>query len=61
MGMRFRWRPHIGPFYFNMGRRGLSSISFVLGPFTRNLTRRRTTVDLPGPLSYVFDSKKRRR
>jgi len=19
MGMRFRWRPHLGPFYFNIG------------------------------------------
>lgn len=61
MGMRFRWRPHLGPFYFNVGRRGLSSISLVFGPFTRNLRRKTTTVDLPGPFSWVFGGRSRRR
>jgi hypothetical protein len=46
--LRFRARRSAGPFRFNFTRRGLSSISLKLGPLTRNLTHRRTTVDLPG-------------
>lgn len=60
MGMRFRWRPHLGPFYFNIGKSGLSSVSFVLGPLTRNFRRKTTTVDLPGPFSWVFGGRARR-
>lgn len=60
MGMRFRWRPHLGWFYFNIGKRGLSSVSLKIGPFTRNFRRNTTTVDLPGPFSWVFGGRARR-
>lgn len=61
MGIRFTKRPRVGPFRFNIGKRGLSSVSFILGPFTRNLRSGRNTVDLPGPFSWVFGGKSRRR
>jgi hypothetical protein len=60
MGLRFTSRPRFGPFRFNLGRRGLSSISFVFGPITRNFRSGRTTVDLPGPFSWVFGRRGRR-
>jgi hypothetical protein len=60
MAWRFRMRPSIGPFRLNIGRRGLSSVSLKLGPFTRNFRRNTTTVDLPGPFSWVFGGRARR-
>lgn len=60
MGLYFRWRPRIGFLRFNFGRRGLSSISSVFGPWTHNFRSGKNTVDLPGPFSWVFGGRARR-
>jgi hypothetical protein len=46
--LRFRRRLRLGPLAFNFTSRGLSSVSFKLGPFTWNSRRDGTRVDLPG-------------
>lgn len=52
-GLRFRARPRIGPFAVNIGRRGVTSISTILGPLTINSRSGKATVNLPGHLSWV--------
>ncbi len=60
MPIRFRKRIPLGPFRVNLTERGFSSWSFRLGPFTWNNRTRRTSVDLPGPLSYRSRSRRRK-
>ena len=55
MRVRSTYRPKIGPFRINTGRRGVSSISTKVGPFTLRLWSRTkqggvSSVNLPGPL-----------
>jgi hypothetical protein len=52
MSFRFRKRFSLGPLRINVTKRGISSVALKVGPVTRNLTRRRTTVDLPGEGLY---------
>jgi hypothetical protein len=52
MPLTFRMRPRLGPFRFNLTRRGLASIAVKVGPVTRNLTRGTTTIDGPGPFGW---------
>jgi len=55
MGWRFQWRPRLGPLRFNIGKRGLSSVTIgVRGAHVTLSPRgRRTTLGLPGSgLSY---------
>ncbi len=49
---RYRRRFRLGPLRINVTGRGVTSIAFVLGPLTYNLTRRRSTVDRPGGASW---------
>jgi Protein of unknown function (DUF4236) len=51
--LHYRRRLSLGPLRLNVTGRGLTSVALVLGPLTWNLTRRRTTVDLPGGLSWT--------
>jgi hypothetical protein len=52
VSLQYRRRLHLGPFRVNVTARGVTSIALVVGPLTYNLTRRRTSVDLPGGLSW---------
>lgn len=57
MGLRSTFRPRIGPFRFNTGRRGVTSVSVGEGPFRFRLWGRDrspglSSVDLPGPVSW---------
>jgi hypothetical protein len=52
VSLHYRRRLRLGPFRINITGRGVASVAFVLGPLTYNLTRRRSTVDLPGGLSW---------
>lgn len=52
MSLHYRRRLKVGPLRLNVTARGLTSVALVLGPLTWNLTRRRTSVDLPGGLSW---------
>jgi hypothetical protein len=53
MGLRYRWRPRLGPLRLNVTERGLRSVSLKLGPFTWNTTRGRLTTNLPGGLYHT--------
>jgi hypothetical protein len=55
MTLRYRRRRSAGPLRFNFGSRGLSSIAVKLGPWTYNLTHRRSTVNLPGGAYWQQD------
>jgi hypothetical protein len=55
MGWRFQWRPRLGPFQLNFGKRGVSSVTMGRRGAHLNLSPRgrRVTVGLPGSgLSY---------
>lgn len=57
MGFRSTYRPSVGPFRFNTGTHGLTSITVKLGPFSYRLWSRTkkpgvSSIDLPGPVSY---------
>jgi hypothetical protein len=57
MSFRITARPKVGPFRFNAGTRGLTSVTFTLGPVSWRLWSRTgrtglSSVDLPGPLSW---------
>ena len=49
---RFRKTLGIGPLRLNLGRRGVSP-SLRVGRVTRNLRTGRTSVNLPGPWTWV--------
>lgn len=57
MAFRFRRRLSLGPLRFNITERGLRSTSVKIGPFTRNLTRGKNTVNLPDGAYYESSSK----
>lgn len=63
MGVRFRARKTIrlGPLFWTFTQRGFSSWGFRFGPFTRNFTRGRTTLDTPGLGALHFGRGKRGR
>jgi hypothetical protein len=52
MPFYLRGRKRLGPLVFNYSQRGLTSWGIKIGPFTHNFTRRRTSVDLPGPVNW---------
>ena len=54
---RVTWRPRVGPFIFNMGRSGLTSISLKSGPLRymlwgRDIDSGFSSMDLPSGLSF---------
>jgi hypothetical protein len=55
MGFTFRKRFRFGPSFAYVGKSGLTSYGIKLGPFTRNLKRKTTSVDLPGPVNWRSD------
>lgn len=57
MGLNFRMRPKWGPFRLNIGKRGVSSLSTVLGPLTINSSGRKT-INLPGPFSWSWGGRR---
>lgn len=57
MGLNFRMRPKGGPFRLNIGKRGVSSLSTVLGPLTINSSGRKT-INLPGPFSWSWGGRR---
>lgn len=59
MTWNFRVRPKLGPFHLNVSKRGLRSVSFTLGPYTRNLRTGRSSIDTPGPGSLQFGGNRR--
>jgi len=59
MSWNFRLRPRLGPFHVNISRRGLRSVSFTLGPYTKNLRTGRSSFDSPGPGSFQWGGKPR--
>lgn len=61
MTWNFRVRPKLGPFHLNVSKRGLRSVSFTLGPYTRNLRTGRSSIDSPGPGSIQWGGKPRER
>jgi hypothetical protein len=62
MGLGFRKRLRLGPLALNIGRRGLSSVSLRVGPFTWSPIHRRVTTNLPGGLYHTqeYGGRKRR-
>lgn len=60
MAWNFRVRPKLGPFRLNVSKRGLRSVSFTLGPYTRNLRTGRSSIDSPGPGSIQWGGGKRK-
>ena len=54
--MKFRARKTIrlGPLRFHFTERGYSSWGIKVGPYSRNFTSRRTTIDTPGPGSFSW-------
>ncbi len=56
----FRRRIRFGPLVLHFGRRGPST-SVKVGPVTHNLRSGRTSLNLPGPWSWVFGRRRRRR
>jgi hypothetical protein len=61
MAWNFRLRPKLGPFHANISRRGVRSISFTIGPYTKNLRTGRSSFDSPGPGSFQWGGKPRER
>jgi TRAP-type C4-dicarboxylate transport system permease small subunit len=62
MSFRITARPKAGPFRFNTGTRGLTSVTLKLGPVSWRLWSRTgrtglSSVDLPGPLSWRAPAK----
>jgi hypothetical protein len=57
VGLIFRKRVKLGPFRFNLSRRGVST-SVKAGPVTHGGRHRRTTVNLPGPFSWMTRGKR---
>jgi hypothetical protein len=57
MGLVFRKRARVGPFVFNLSRRGVSHAVRV-GALTYNRTRRTASVNLPGPFSFRWRTKR---
>lgn len=55
MGFTFRKRFRFGPLFAYVGKRGVTSYGIKLGPFTWNLKRGTTSVDLPGPVNWRSD------
>jgi hypothetical protein len=45
----FRWRPKLGWFRFNFGKRGYTSTSVRKGWWSWNSRTKKHRVDLPGP------------
>lgn len=61
MGFNLRKTFRIGPFYINTSKGRITSWGIKLGRITRNVTRRTTTIDTPGPGSYTHHDKEKRR
>lgn len=61
--MEFRARKtfRFGPLYMTMTQAGRRSFGIKLGPFTHNFTRRRTSIDTPGPGGLVHQHKRGQR
>lgn len=58
MGFRFRKKIKIAPgISLNLSKSGVST-SVKAGPVSWNSRTQKTSVNLPGPLSYKFDSNK---
>lgn len=55
MALRLRRVLHVGPLAWNFTRRGLSSWSVRIGPWSWNSRSRRQRVDLLGPWSWEQD------
>jgi hypothetical protein len=58
MGLNFRARPRLGPFRLNIGKRGPTSLSTVLGPLTHNSRTGKWTINLPGGFSYSWGGRR---
>lgn len=61
--MRYRLRKtfRLGPLYFNFTQNGFTSWGIRVGPFTRNFTHGRTSLDTPGPGGFHSSSRRGRR
>jgi hypothetical protein len=57
MGIRYRKRLSLGPLKFNITQRGLSSMSFKIGPWTWNSRTKKHSINLPGGLSWYSNNK----
>jgi hypothetical protein len=57
MGIRYRKRLSLGPLKFNITQRGLSSMSFKIGPWTWNSKTKKHSLNLPGGLSWYSNNK----
>lgn len=60
MGFNLRRRFKLGPIFVNTRNGRITSWGFKLGRLSRNVTRRSTTVDTPGPGSYTYHHKRKR-
>lgn len=56
----FRWRPSLGPLWFNFSNRGWTSTSFKLWWWTHNFRTGRDTINPPGPGSWSDAQTERR-
>lgn len=52
MPIQFRKRVKFGPVIINVGKTGMTSWTFKLGPWSWNSKTRKQRVDLPGPFSW---------
>ncbi len=59
MGLRFRKTVRLGPLRLTLGGRR-PSLSVRVGKVSHNLTSGRTSVNLPGPFSWVVGRRKGR-
>lgn len=56
--VRFRRTMRLGALRLNLSRRGVSP-SIRLGPVTRSLRTGRTSLNLPGPFSWISRGRRR--
>jgi Protein of unknown function (DUF4236) len=66
MGFRSTYRPQVGPFRFNTGMKGLTSVTMRMFGTTFRLWSKKqgrgvASVDLPGPISYRPKGRKKNR
>ncbi len=59
MTLHFRKRVKFGPFIINVGKNGVTSWTFKLGPWSRNSRTKTHRVNLPGPLSWESKRKEK--
>jgi hypothetical protein len=55
MGIIFRKVMRLGPLRLNFTKKGLSSWTFKIGPWSWNSRAKAHRVDLPGPISWKQD------